>query len=292
MALPLMAGPSRAVAPVASGQTEFTAATSSSIGFRIPAATAYDLAAGPTSDFSVSGRGRAVVAALSRMGSTKATEAVVVARFNGCATPGCAPAAGDRPFDYARPAEGQRKDSAGRPILEPGDYRLTVLTDGAPATVTLRLRGLAGSTALATTDPVESSIVVAAETAAVPGSPSYWSGGASFRTPTSNAILLGFFQQDSPLGTVAGVSGACHFDGATPLLGHFAPGCPFTPGQSGKAQVGSVATEQLTLGSAERARMATSLPAATGAQTAGFWAARAGVSNKPLALFAWIRLDT
>lgn len=290
-ALPLVAGPVRASGLVAAGEMEVTALTSASVGFRIPAAVSVQVAAADTADFAVAGNGRAVVAALHRVDSVKATEAHVVARFNGCPNPGCAPAAGTAPMFYTRTGDGHPRDPGGSPILSPGDYRLTVLSDGAPARVFLRLRGLSGSARLNATEEVESAVVPVATTASLPGSPSYWSGGASFRTPTADTVLLGFFQQDSSLGTAAGVVGACHYDGATPLLGHFAPGCPFTPGQSGKAQVGSVATELLTLGRAERARMVTSLPAAVGGQTAGFWSTRAGVTATPLAFFAWARLD-
>jgi hypothetical protein len=278
--------------PEVSGEVVVSAPDSASIELRLATDTPYTETAGPAGLLAVEGKGRVVAAILRRTDSTKPTEGLVAARFNGCGTTGCTPASGEAPMDYFRPAEGQRRDPAGRRILEAGSYRLTVLTDGAPATARLRLEARRGAAqSLSAIDPVESAVVPAAQTVGLPVSASYWSGGAAIRIPTADSVLLGFFQQDSSLGTVAGAAGVCHFDGARPLLGHFAPGCPFMPGSSGRAQSGSVATEQLTLLSEERARLATFLPASQGGQEAGFWTARAGVSNPPLAFFAWARLS-
>ena len=242
---------------------------------------------------SVSGNGRAVAAVLQRVGATKPTEAVVVARFNGCDTPGCAPAADSPSFVYVREAEGFRRDSEGRPILAAGSYRLSVLSDGAPVEVRLRLDGLSGSTSLEADQSAEAAVSPAAEALAVPAVPVAWSGSANLSFGSANTLLLGFLQQDTPTGTVVGAAGACHFSGAArPLLGVPAPGCPFEPNSGGGvAQVGSVSTEQFTLGSAERARMATMLPSVAGPQEAGLWSVRTGATTTPLAFFAWLRLD-
>lgn len=283
---------SRAAEPDAASVTTIEAAASSAIDFRLSRATSFDVSAGPDSSLTVEGRGRAVAAILRRVGASKAVDGFTVARFNGCGAPGCAAPADEPSHVYARSADGQKRDAGGRALLEPGRYRLWLLSDGAPVKATLRLPGqLRAETSWQTTEFVASGLSAGSETAAVPLSPSYWSGGTSLNLPTEDAVLLGFLQQDSPLGTVVGAAGACHFSGPPPLLGHYAPGCPFTPGSSGNAQVGSLSTEQLTLGSAERARMATFLPAVQGDQQAGFWSARAGLTDTPLTLFVWMALD-
>lgn len=292
LALPNAWGtPATAAALVASSDTTVIADASSSVRFELSRAAEFEVSPGPDSSMTIDGRGRVLVASLRRVGSSKPTEAFVLARFNGCDSPGCSPSEGQAAHLYARSADGQRRSDSGRARLEAGEYRLTVLTDGSPATVNLRFSGQPSpSGTLPVTEPVASSVVLGAETVGIPASPSYWSGGASLRLPVADAVLVGYLQQASPLGTVVGAAGACHFSGPQPLLGHFAPGCPFNPGPSGSAQVGSLSTEQLTLGSAELARMATSLPAAQGNQQVGFWSARAGLTESPYTVFGWVAL--
>ena len=276
---------------VVGAATTVNATQSSSVLLELKTAVPYSLAADDTSAIAVDGRGRAVAAVLQRTGSSKPTEAAIVARFNGCDTAGCTPAPDSPGLVYFREATGHPQAPDGRATLSPGTYRLSVLTDGAPVTVTLRLGTATSTLALSTDTPAESGFVKANETAAVPLAPVAWSGGASLTLVSPNTAVLGFLQQDTPGGTVAGAAGACHFAGAPPLLGHFAPGCPFHPTSGGSAPtVGSIATETFTLGSDERARLATLLPAVAGSQALGFWSLRSGLTTSPMAFFVHLRL--
>ena len=285
------ARPSGAAPSLAGVATTVSAAHSSSVLLEIQAPVPYTLTPDDTSDIAVTGQGRAVAAVLQRTDSSKPTEAAIVARFNGCDTPGCAPAPDAPAMVYVREATGSQRAPDGRAILAAGTYRLNVLTDGAPATVTLRLGAPTSAMAITTDTPSESGFTKANETAAVPIAPAMWSGGSSLTLVSPNTVVLGFLQQDTPGGTVAGAAGACHFAGAPPLLGHFAPGCPFHPTSSGGAPTaGSVATETFTLGSDSRARLATLVPAVAGSQILGFWSVRGGLTTTPMGFFAHLRL--
>ena len=276
------------------GTTIIDAANTSSLVVRVPKDVPYEFTpdAGPEV-LSITGHGRAVAVTLQPVGSREVSEALVYARFNGCAAPGCAPEPGQSVLAYRREAGGARRTPDGRAILAAGDYRLTVLTDGSPVQVRMVLEGVTGGASAQTSAVAEGGITPAAESLAVPGSPVAWSGSADLTFASENSMLLAYLQQDSPAGTVAGAAGACLFTGAArPLLGIPAPGCPFQPnGADGSAQVGSVGTETLTLGTASRARLATALTPTEGLQQAGLWSARAGLTSTPLAYFAWLRLS-
>ena len=288
---PVSARAESATVPLA-GTTTISAALSSSVVVEVPKDLPYSLGSDTTGLLSVRGNGRVVAATLQPVASREASEAMVVAAFNGCAAPGCAPEAGQSPWLYRREPTGARRAPDGRPVLAAGKYRLSVLTDGAPVEVQIKLDGVDSQTSAATTDPAESGITPAAEVLAVPASPVVWSGSADLTFASENSLLLAYLQQDSPTGAVAGLSGVCHFTGSTrPLLGVPAPGCPFDPnGSDGEARVGSVETETFTLGNASRSRLATALSPTTGGQQAGLWSTRAAVTTTPLAFFAWLAL--
>lgn len=289
--LSIAARPEVAAIPLA-GSTVVTAATSSSVIIQVPKDVAYTFSPGQPGFMSLSGEGRAIAATLQPVGSQKIAEAIVLANFNGCATPGCVRKPEQSIWLYRREPTGVRRAPDGRPILAAGAHRLTVLTDGQPVQVRLRVDSLAGASSGQTSMPAESGITPAAEVLAVPASPVAWSGSADMKFSSENSLLLGYLQQSSPLGAVAGVAGACHFTGATrPLLGVTAPGCPFQPnGSDGQARVGSFGTEALTLGAPSQARFATALNPTVGAQHVGLWSTRAAVTTTPLAFFAWVRL--
>lgn len=299
VALVLFSGFSPAARPetkklALAGTTVIGAATPSSAVVHVPKDVPYAFTAdGGPGLLSATGNGRAIAATLQPVASTKISEAAVFALFNGCSSSGCAPEPGNPPAVYRREPAGARRAPDGRAILAAGDYRLTVLTDGSPVNVRIALEDVAGTASGTAAEPVEGGITAASEVLAVPASPVVWSGSADLTFASENSLLLAYLQQDSPTGAVAGAAGACLFTGsARPLLGVTAPGCPFQPnGGDGFAQVGSVATETFTLGSASRARLATALTPTTGSQQAGLWSSRVAVTTTPLAFFAWLRLS-
>lgn len=276
------------------GTTSISAASSSSVIVRVPKDVLYSNAPGNGAGLlSAQGNGRVVAATLQPVGSTEISEAVVYAHFNGCPAPGCAAEPGQPLWVYRREPSGAKRTPDGQAILTAGAYRLSVLTDGSPAEVKVSLEGLPGWASGKTDTAADGGIVPATEALAIPVSPVAWSATADLDFVSTNTLLLAYLQQDSPMGAVAGVAGACLFTGsARPLLGVPAPGCPFQPdGGDGSAQVGSVQTETLTLGTSSRARLATALTPTTGSQQAGLWSTRLGVTSTPLALFAWLRLS-
>lgn len=274
------------------GLTTITAATSSSVVVQVPKDVPYEFAPGQPGFMSLFGEGRTIAATLQPVASRDISEAIVMANFNGCADPGCVRAPEQSVWQYRREPSGARRAPDGRPILAAGAHRLTVLTDGRPARVQLRLDDLQGTASGNTSEPAEGGITPAAEVLAVPGSPVAWSGSADLTFASENSLLLAYLHQDSPSGAVAGAAGVCHFTGATrPLLGVAAPGCPFEPnGADGEARVGSVGTEALTLGSPSQGRFATALNPTNGVQHVGLWSTRAAVTTTPIAFFAWLRL--
>lgn len=274
------------------GATTITAAASSSAIIEVPKDVPYTFTPGEPGLISLRGEGRVIAAALQPVASRDISEAIVLANFNGCGTPGCVRDPDQSVWVYRREPSGARRAPDGRPILAAGRHRLTVLTDGHAAEVRLRVDALSGTSSGRTSQPAESGITSASEVLAVPGSPVAWSGSADLSFASENSLLLAYLQQDSPVGAVAGLAGACHFTGATrPLLGVPAPGCPFEPnGSDGEARVGSVGTEALTLGAPSQARFSTALSPTTGAQQAGLWSTRAAVTTTPIAFFAWVRL--
>lgn len=276
------------------GTTTITATTTSSVVVRVPKDVPYANSPGAERGLlDMRGNGRAIAATLQPLASTEISEAVVFALFNGCPAVGCAASPAEGVFVYRREASGARRAPDGRPILAAGAYRLTVLTDGSPVEVRITLEGVTGAASGNTATHAEGGIKPAAETLAVPVSPIVWSGSADLTFASDNSLLVAYLQQDSSMGAVAGVAGACLFTGAArPLLGVPAPGCPFQPnGGDGSAQVGSVGTELLTFGQPSRTRFGTALTPTTGSQQAGLWSTRVAVTSTPLAFFAWLRLS-
>ena len=295
----LLAGtgtPTRAeTAPLTlAGRTVVTARSTSSLVVHVPKDVAYSNTPGAGPGLlDLKGDGRAIAATLQPVGSEEISEAAVFALFNGCGGPGCAAKAGDSPLIYGREPSGARRAPDGRAILRAGAYRLTVLADGGPVDVRIALDGVAGTAAGRTVTAAAGGFAPAGEVLATPGSPVAWSGSADLTFTSKNSLLLAYLHQDSPMGAVAGAAGACLFTGsARPVLGVPAPGCPFHPnGGDGSAQVGSVATELLTLGQPSRSAIATALTPTTGSQQAGLWSTRVAITDTPLAFFAWLTLS-
>lgn len=289
------APPAPPSAPVVlAGQTTVLADHSASILVEVPSLATYATDTYGNPDLAVSGRGRVVALTLQPVASRDPYEALRVARFNGCDSLGCEP---DRPDGYVQVPSGARRVNGHPPraLLEPGTYRLTVLTDGGRVSASLRLGGLSGSTLITPTAAGDSRILPAAETLSAPaaGAPAVWSGGAELNLASTNTLVFGFYQQETPGGSAFSTQGACHFSAGTrPLGGHFLPGCPGELGSAGTISVGSVTVTGVHLGSDQTHRFITQLrPTARGSQHAGIYSEQAGVPDPPFAYFAVLGLD-
>lgn len=163
------------------GVNTIRGARSGSIPVRIPAGASITMSdklrrrAGPNRDVTIKGRGRFVGIVLVPDPYTPETNSshghpLVIGRFAECKRRACM---SSRIINYVGPG----LDRTGS--LEPGDYRLHLVTDGAPAEVRLRLSGLKGRATLVPRGPVAVDLKTPPE-ALVSDGESVWSAGTDY----------------------------------------------------------------------------------------------------------------
>src|SRR5688500_10524324 len=108
MLMPLPSATARPAAKVTlAGTTTFTAPTSASEIVSGPRDVVYTIAADANPALlTVSGNGRAIAAVLQPVPSRDVTEAMTVALFNGCGSPGCAAESNEATWLYQREPSG------------------------------------------------------------------------------------------------------------------------------------------------------------------------------------------
>ena len=190
------------------GNTVVTAGRTGSIAVRL--ARAVDVS---IQDLTVvAPRGRLAALILKKDGAWNAPLAQVV-HEGYCASAGCVspfPKAGIG-FVWAPGSDGTR----GR--LPAGTYRLYVVTDGAPVTFTLRLKGLAGSLRLTPRDRARAAVVAPKPTMAEPASsPALFAGGSTHTTPKSGGIHAVNVWKELPATVPPSAVGLCSYQGAPP----------------------------------------------------------------------------
>jgi hypothetical protein len=149
--VPAQAAP--APAPALAGTTVVTGSAMVAMTVRLPSPVTVDLhaigGAGSRNDIEIAGNGRMVGLVLSQGGTLHRApdREIWMTRDNICMRRGCQ-ATGDGIGYFAVAFGTSTQPADGTYRIPAGTYRLALLADGAPVTVTLRLHGLPGATTL------------------------------------------------------------------------------------------------------------------------------------------------
>jgi hypothetical protein len=165
---------------------------------------------GPSSTVSLAGGGRAVGIALTEhppVGLVNNKKFLLAGRFSTCAEPGCFSPGDVVNFQWPRATAEERWDT-----LLAGDYRLFLITDGAPVKVTLRLRGLRGSKSIRPTAPTPLDLQTPPISLTHTNGPSYYAAGSTFQTGT-RGFAVTLLSVRGPKDPVWAPYGACAYWG-------------------------------------------------------------------------------
>ncbi|HVF04156.1 MAG TPA: hypothetical protein VNA20_04895 [Frankiaceae bacterium] len=208
------------------GTTIVTARRTASMAVRLPRPVDFHV-----HDLSVSSpRGRVTAVALKRVGSWNAPY-VTATHVGFCGEPGCATEFPTFSFDHVW-APGSPDGLSGR--LPAGDYRLYVVTDGAPVTFTFRLRGLSGTKRLTPASPARASVVTATPTAAEPAlSPVAFAGGSHRSVGPAGGLNHTSVWKEVPTVAQPSAVGVCEYSGRPPASAFTPYQLPCADGRGG-----------------------------------------------------------
>jgi hypothetical protein len=208
---PAAAGPPKRV--TLAGVNVVTAARSASMAVWLPR----DADVRWFDDLLIRGRGRIIAFALHRDGGCDGLVwncTAMLVRYGECPLRACTPAhRGDRipvvtPEYVDRPFVGR---------LSAGAYHLHVVTDGAPVTATIRLRGLSGRRSLRPTGPAPGRVGEPTPTQAVPSSqPSLFAAGSHHVVPAAGGLQAGHLWKEFPTWPNASETSSCWYQGPPP----------------------------------------------------------------------------
>lgn len=218
------AAPARATL---AGTTVVTGGRTAAMAVRLPRPVALDVYA----DVAVrSPRGRMTALVLKKEGAWNTPMAQAV-HYGFCASPACETAF---PTDSLNHVWAPGSTDGLKGTLPAGDYRLYLVTDGAPATFTLRLRGLAGSTRLTPRDAARAAVVAPKPTMAEPASsPALFAGGGARTVPARGGINATVVWKDLPVYGTPSATGLCVYDGDPPTGAAAAFQAPCSSGRGG-----------------------------------------------------------
>lgn len=171
-AAPLPAGAAARV-PALAGVTVVKGSSPAGMRVRIPRPVTIDRKNG----VGIVGDGRLVALVITRENvSQSSRESFEAIRFGYCDGAGCSPEKTSKQYLYSRGGSGG--DTHGKITLTPGEYLLYLVADGAPAKVTVRLQGLAGTKVLRPRTPARSGFAVptADNSTTSPGDDAFWWG--------------------------------------------------------------------------------------------------------------------
>ncbi|MDQ3915313.1 MAG: hypothetical protein M3323_08300 [Actinomycetota bacterium] len=199
---------------VISGTTGYTAVT-------IPKGAHFPAKTGENPYFRISGRGRFVGALLVQAGNGLLRDGVslFVGRYSFCDAPAC------DPVEPTQVLITRGTDREG--TLPPGDYRLYLITDGAPASVAMRFDGLTGKTKIVPDVRLDAEVTEPATNIAAPGNLAHsYARSYDFKGVKGFTFKVLSIKGDA---WAAGRYGDCIY-GSDPLLpapvGYIAPECP------------------------------------------------------------------
>lgn len=202
--------------PTLAGVTTLSGTHSGYVRVKVPVRSKlnlhYDLtrSSGPNEAIAISGNGRFIGFALVPEDSGRfPSDARVAGTFNRCRSRGCPPS---EPLQYTK----------GSSDVPAGIYRLYLVADGAPVTVTFRLDGPSGSTKLTPQHPLRIPMASPKPIFAEPAHRGYFSGGATYRLASPSWMASALWVETPGLG---GAYSPCMYrGGASPgAAGAFAP---------------------------------------------------------------------
>ena len=191
------------------GTTVVTGSRTAQVAVRLPRAVDFHV-----QDLDVSSpRGRITAVVLKKVGPWQAP--LVAAKHVGfCAQRGCETAFPKFAFEFVH-APGSTNGLSGR--LPAGEYRLYLVTDGAPATFTFRFRGLRGSTRITPRTPARATVANVPPAVATPAaSPSLFAGGSHRAVPRDGGLNHTSVWKVVPVFGPPSAVGVCEYVGAPP----------------------------------------------------------------------------
>jgi hypothetical protein len=205
---PVLPARASAARPAVAGTTTVTASRSGSVAVRLPKPVTMAV----FEDVRLTApRGRLAAVVVKKDGAWDAPLAQIV-RTGYCGEPGCV-----SPLPNAAVGSIWAPGSTDglRGTLPPGNYTIYLVTDGAPATATIRFRGLSGTVRLAARGPVRASVVAAKPTMAEPASsPSLFAGGTAYRSGRRGALNATMIWKELPAYVQVNAVGICQYDTA------------------------------------------------------------------------------
>ena len=231
---------SAAPAPVTlAGTTVINGSRTASVAVRLPRAVDFDVSDIAT----VSPRGRITGIVLKKDGAWNAPYVSAI-HVGFCAERGCEATFPKGAFGFIW-APGSTNGLSGR--LPAGNYRLHVVVDGAPTTVTITFRGLKGKVRITPTGPARAAVVAPKPTVAEPASsPALFAGGSAHTTGSRGGIHHMSVWKELPAMAPRSAVGQCIYsDGKVPTGGPVPPyqmpcadgvgGFPFISSEPGPA---------------------------------------------------------
>jgi hypothetical protein len=189
----------------------------------------------------IAGRGRVVAIDLRRDDGTAKPAHLFSALTNGCYARGCAPRARFQMTAAYGFAASAVSDGVKEYTLPAGRYRLTFVTDGAPASVRLRLGGLAGTATVRPTgrapvtfQPLVPNLAAGPQPALV----AYSAAAGALPLGDRGGVLFTVFDVRLSAGDV-GQRGFCYYPGTTTERTYVAT-CPGAQSSSGEGVTGLV----------------------------------------------------
>lgn len=157
-------------------------------------------------DVRIDGGGRVAGFVLAKAAEDLDRDFAMAVRTGFCDTPGCAP---EETYEFVSSYSPSGESSHEWVVLTPGRYVLYLLADGAPVSVTLRLRGLSGRTHVRPRTGVDWGVSVpSAQTATVaPERKAYWFG-ESASLDAGSGLFVGVLSADASEWR-EGVYGSC-----------------------------------------------------------------------------------
>lgn len=214
----------RSSIPTLAGKTTATATNSAYIRVHLPIAVHYE----QIDVVELVGDGRAVGFALvkERNGRVRKNAAILEAvRFGDCFEEACAT---DYPFDaWGAGGTGPTPGKSLYPVYPPGIYRLYLIADGAPATVTLEFSELTGETTITPTTPARA--LVQNLTPRLPVGPTRSLYSAGDVAPFRGHGLTYMFQKIEAPGNGTAIYDACIYWDEPPAqeaTAYLPPDCP------------------------------------------------------------------
>ena len=215
--------------PVLEGITTISGSQPVAVEVSLPKPASLSLASIANPDVTATGAGRFIGFVLRPAGAASTDgSALVGGQLNDCFGPACAP--GANVVDYLFALGSLEPQQPVNPYTIPaGSYDLYFVPDGAPATLTLRLGGLTGSTHIQPEVPITASDYAPAPTLSDVGpGPVVYDAGTAAPIGSPGGAFLVVNTAAATADLIAG--GQCLYANGPPVAGAYLPQCPAADG--------------------------------------------------------------